>query len=64
MVFETIAYADSAIKPTSLLDHTKGWSKVCCGCQFHHSTIDLDRTDAGLKLHGAVVVEFLVRQSF
>ena len=24
MVFETTAYADSAIKPTSLLDHTKG----------------------------------------
>lgn len=31
MVFETTAYADSAIKPTSLLDHTKGDPKwVCC----------------------------------
>ncbi len=27
MVFETTAYANSAIKPTSLLDHTKGQSE-------------------------------------
>ena len=40
MVFETTAYADSAIKPTSLLDHTKGDPKrVCCDCQFQHSAM-------------------------
>lgn len=37
MVFETTAYADSAIKPTFLLDHTKGWPEDEPGSQFHRS---------------------------